>query len=113
MLMPQLCDPTKPACYTSEVVSEVSRAGRWFLRSGIQEASGGVARYYRADLQRNLPVSTEITGYTLSALVYLHSVATDDRGLYLERASATAQFLVGAAWDRASQTMPFEIAPAA
>ena len=29
---------------------ENSRAGEWFLRSGIQESNGGVARYYRTDL---------------------------------------------------------------
>ena len=89
----------------------ISRAGEWFLRSGIQETSGGVARYYRADLERNQPVSTEITGYAVSALVYLHSVTQDQR--YLERAVAAARFLARIAWDGASQTMPFEIDPPA
>src|ERR1700719_4375150 len=63
-------------------------AGMWFLRSGIQETNGGVARYYRADLQRNLPVSTEITGYAISALIYLHSITHDAQ--YLERAADAA-----------------------
>ena len=108
----KLCDPAQLACYTGEVTSEVARAGRWFLGSGIQEKSGGVARYYRADLRRNLPVSTEITGYALSALVYLHSVANDDRGLYLNRATAAANFLAHTAWDAQSRVMPFEIGPA-
>jgi hypothetical protein len=53
------------------------RAGTWFLRSGIQQPDGGVARYYRADQGRNLPVSTEITGYTVSTFVYLHTAAKD------------------------------------
>jgi len=96
--------------YTSRLFPQLSRAGEWFLRSGIHETSGGVARYYRADLQRNQPVSTEITGYAVSALVYLHSVTKDER--YLERALAGARFLAHIAWDRASQTMPFEIDPA-
>jgi len=69
-----------------------------------------VARYYRADLRRNHAVSTEITGYAASAFVYLHSVTQDER--YLERAVAAARFLTRTAWDPASRTMPFEIAPA-
>ena len=89
----------------------VSRAGQWFLRSGIQEPSGGVARYYRADLERNHPVSTEITGYAASALVYLHSLTGDQR--YLDRALAAGRFLAGAAWDPASCVLPFELDPPA
>jgi hypothetical protein len=68
-----------------------------------------VARYYLADVRRHLPVSTEITGYAASAFVYLRSVTRDPR--YLEGALAAARFLTRA-WDPASQTMPFEIAPA-
>ena len=52
---------------------QLSRTGEWFLGSGIQQTNGGVARYYLVDSRRNLPVSTEITGYAVSALVYLHS----------------------------------------
>ncbi len=55
-------------------------------------------------------MSTEITGYALSTFVYLHSVTHDAR--YLDRALAAARFLARA-WDPASQTMPFEIEPAA
>ncbi len=95
--------------YTIRLFPQISRAGEWFLRSGIHETNGGVARYYRADLERNQPVSTEITGYAVSALVYLHSVTKDER--YLERALAGARFLTLTAWDQASQTMPFEIDP--
>jgi hypothetical protein len=69
-----------------------------------------VARYYLVEAGRNLPVSTEITGYTLSTFVYLHSLTHDAR--YLDRALAAARFLIRA-WDPESQTMPFEIAPPA
>jgi hypothetical protein len=89
---------------------QLARTGEWFLRSGIQELNGGVARYYRTDVCRNLPVSTEITGYAVSAFVYLHTVSRDPR--YLERAVAAARFLTKIAWDPASRTMPFEIEPA-
>lgn len=90
--------------------SQLSRTGEWFLHSGIQQPDGGVARYYLVDACRNLPASTEITGYATSAFVYLHSVTHDAR--YLDRALSGARFLTRA-WDPASQTMPFEIAPAA
>ena len=91
------------------VVPQVTRAGTWLLRSGIQRPNGGVARYYVADQERHLPVSTEITGYTVSALVYLHSLTKDEA--YLERASAAAQFLAHTAWDPVSRTMPYDIGP--
>jgi hypothetical protein len=80
------------------------------LRSGIQESNGGVARHHRADLQRNTPISTEITGYAASALVFLYKHSGDPQ--YLERAAAAARFLAGTAWDRAAHAMPFEIEPA-
>jgi hypothetical protein len=89
----------------------LSRAGEWFLRSGIQEPNGGVARYYRTDLGCNHAVSTEITGYAASAFVYLHSVTGDQR--YLDRAVSAARFLTRAAWDSASRTIPFEMDPPA
>ena len=91
------------------VLPEVVRAGSWFLHSGIQEANGGVARYYRADLERNLPVSTEITGYTLSTLVYLHGITQEQ--IYLERASAAADFLAETCWNDSAGAMPFEAEP--
>ncbi len=92
------------------MLSQVSRAGEWFLASGIQELSGGVARYYRTDLERNAPVSTEITGYTASALAWLHSLTGDPR--YLDRARAAARFLADT-WNNAGGAMPFELtAPA-
>jgi hypothetical protein len=81
------------------LLPQVARAGDWFVRSGIQEPNGGVARYYRTDLQRNAPVSTEITGYTLSTLVHLgHS----------DRAVAAADFLCDV-WDASPGAMPFEL----
>jgi hypothetical protein len=81
-------------------------AGRWFLRSGIQESNGGVARYYRSDLGQNAPVSTEITGYAVSALLFFH----DRTGLaeYQVAALQAARFLTRTAWDRKLETFPFE-----
>jgi hypothetical protein len=89
---------------------QLSRTGEWFLRSGIQASNGGVARYYRVDARANLPVSTEITAYVVSAFVYLHSASGDGR--YLEAARRAAQFLARTAWDATLRIMPFEIEPA-
>lgn len=90
----------------SQPVHSLERAANWLLHSGIQSDGGGVARFYRTDLARNNPVSTEITGYHASALVYLHSVTHDPR--YLERAIHTARFLTERAWNAELRTFPFE-----
>jgi hypothetical protein len=79
----------------------LSRAAQWFVDSGIQEPSGGVARYYRTDCERNHPVSTEITGYAVSTLLFL------DRP---QEAASAARFLTRQAWS--GGVMPFEIEPA-
>lgn len=84
----------------------IASAGRWFLQSGIQEPDGGVARYYRSDLLKNAAVSTEITGYAVSTLVFLHERTRDAE--YLERAVRAARFLTRRAWDRSLGTFPFE-----
>jgi hypothetical protein len=71
----------------------------WFLHSGIQESNGGVARYYRSDSQSNAPVSNEITGYAVSALLYFGEI---------DAAVRAARFLARQAWDDPSHTFPFE-----
>ena len=89
---------------------QLSRTGEWFLHSGIQQPDGGVARYYLVDACRNLPVSTEITGYAVSTFVYLHSVTQTPA---ISTAPSPPPASSRRAWDPASQTMPFEIEPAA
>ncbi len=83
----------------------LQQAGEWFLRSGIQESSGGVARYYRADECRNLPLSTEITGYSISALLELYQRTKQNE--YLNAAQRAGRYLAKA-WDGTLKTMPFE-----
>jgi hypothetical protein len=83
------------------------RAGEWFLRSGIQESSGGVARFYRSDLAKNARVSTEITGYAVSTLLYLAERTSDAN--YTEAAVRAARFLTRSAWNTALSTFPFEL----
>jgi hypothetical protein len=86
--------------------SPLARAGDWFLRSGIQELSGGFARFYRSEHEKNLPVSTEISGYAASALVFLYRTTKDSE--YLDAARRTADFLVNRAWDESLQIFPYE-----
>ena len=45
-----------------------------------------MARYYLTDQRRNARVSTEITGYTVSAFVYLHAASHDHPERYLAAA---------------------------
>lgn len=87
----------------------LARAGRWFLHSGIQESNGGFARYYRADLGKNLSVSTEISGYSLSALLFLARETGNSE--FFDAARRTATFLINDAWDPAAQLFPFELPP--
>jgi hypothetical protein len=84
----------------------LDRAGHWFLHSGIHESTGGVARYYLSDIRKNATVSTEITGYTLSTLLFLYQ--RSGRGAYLEAAVRAARFLTRIAWNQALGTFPFE-----
>jgi hypothetical protein len=86
--------------------SMLDRAGRWFLRSGIQQANGGVARYYRSDLRQTARVSTEITGYAVSTLLYLAERTGD--GNYTDAALRAARFLTDVAWSPSLGTFPFE-----
>lgn len=70
------------------------------------EPSGGVARYYHSDISKNARISTEITGYAVSALVYLHRRTGEVK--YLESARRAADFLVDVTWDDRLSTFPFE-----
>jgi hypothetical protein len=84
----------------------LEKASQWFLHSGIQEASGGVARFYRSDVQRNAAVSHEITGYAVSALVYLQQGTGNAE--CLEAGLRAARYLAREGWDRANSTFAFE-----
>jgi hypothetical protein len=88
-----------------DMTSACRAAGEWFLKSGIQEPNGGVARYYFSDRKRNAPLTTEITAYCASALVRLSKQGSEAR--YLDAAIRAASYLVEA-WDAKSAAMPFE-----
>ena len=83
-----------------------TRAGAWFLQSGIVDEQGGVARYYNLDAGRNALVSTEITGYTISTLAFLYS--STGRTEFLDNAIRCGRFLCRKAWDSRLRIFPFE-----
>lgn len=91
------------------VQTPLDRAGQWFLHSGIQEASGGVARYHLLAEGRNARVSTEITGYAAGALVYLYRCTGETE--YLRAAERAGEFLCRRAWNAVLEVMPFEYGP--
>ncbi|HYP12277.1 MAG TPA: hypothetical protein VEQ63_00010 [Bryobacteraceae bacterium] len=84
----------------------IESAGIWFLQSGIQEPAGGVARYYRLDGAGNARISTEITGYAVSTLLYLFE--RTGQSSYLDAAARAGDFLANTAWDANLQIFPFE-----
>lgn len=77
-----------------------TRAADWFLRSGIQNTVGGVSRYYRGDQARFLPISTEITGYSIGGLLHLGETGA---------AARAGRFLADRAWDPVLSVFPFEL----
>lgn len=89
--------------------TSLHRAGQWFLHSGIQEECGGVARYYLLDQGRNARLSTEITGYAVSALCYLYRETRE--AAYLDAARSAGNFLTRLAWDPRFPVFPFEYPP--
>ena len=90
----------------TQVSSCIQDVATWFCSSGIQTQAGGVARFYRSDTGANAPVSTEITGYAVSALLYLHNL-TGEQSLQ-SGASSAVRFLTRIAWNPHLETIPFE-----
>ena len=84
----------------------LEQGAKWLLQSGIQEPSGGVARYHFTDRNQNARISTEITGYFISSALDLHSRLGDAR--LLEAAHRAGVFLAEKAWNPDLDVMPFE-----
>ena len=65
-----------------------------------------MARYYLCESRQNLPVSSEITGYSASTFAYLYQ--RTGQAEYREAALKAARMLAREGWDAASSTFPFE-----
>ncbi len=72
-------------------------ATEWFRSSGVQDASGGVTRYYRGDAR--LPNSVEITAYAVQGMLQM--------GLK-EQALKAGRFILQA-WNPTLRAFPFEL----
>ncbi len=94
---------SKPSTSSIAAIA-AKRAAAWFRHSGIQQPDGGVARYYMSDSRRYAPVSTEITGYAVSALTWLDGIGAAD---CMNAALRAADYLL-TAWDERNSTFPFE-----
>lgn len=84
----------------------LEQGAKWLLQSGIQEPSGGVARYHFTDRNQNARISTEITGYFISSALDLHSRLGDVH--LLDAARRAGVFLAEKAWNAELSVMPFE-----
>lgn len=84
----------------------IEAAGHWFLKSGILEGCGGVARYYRSDIRQNARISHEITGYAVSTLLFFYERTGDS--VYRDGALRAARFLTRSAWNETLRIFPFE-----
>jgi hypothetical protein len=93
----------------AQPLSLLPAAAQWFLASGIQEPSGGVARYYYSVRQENARISSEITGYAISSLLELQARLGGDE--LIDAAVAAGRFLCRDAWDKLLAAMPFEWPP--
>jgi hypothetical protein len=80
------------------MAASVKRASDWLARSGIQNTSrdvklrGGVAAWYETDKKLYPFLYSEITGYALSALVFLHTVRPHQA--WLAAAERAARWLI-------------------
>lgn len=83
----------------------IEKAARWLSRSGIQHHSGGVHRWYREDTGCYAPTTTELTAYSISALMYLHKRR---RGTDYARSICLGVRFIESCWNQQFQLMPFE-----
>ena len=87
-------------------LTRLERAGLWLLNSGIQEPNGGVARYFKSEEKVNAPLSTEITGYAVSAFLELY--ARTGNVAFLEAAERAGSYLTSVAWRGELNLFPYE-----
>lgn len=79
---------------------------RWLLTSGIQDESGGVARYYKTDERSYRNISTLTTGFYISALLKANENGETEP---LDRALKSGRFLVDRAFDANLELFPVEL----
>ena len=94
---------TIPSATQTDISHAIALAERWLLQSGIQERQtstpmyGGVHAWYDLPKAAFSFLYTEITGYAVTTLLYLHHLHPDP--VYLERARDAAEWLLTHARD--------------
>lgn len=87
----------------ADVQEVIKSAKNWLLNSGIQNldrnssAYGSFNAWYDELNQTHSFAFSEITGYSISALLYLNSLSPDS--VLLDRARLAADWLLSTAWD--------------
>jgi hypothetical protein len=87
-----------PEAIQAGICRAITLAERWLLQSGIQERQtgtpmhGGVHAWYDRTKASFSFFYTEITGYTMTTLLYLYHLHSDP--VYLERAKDAAEWLL-------------------
>ncbi len=69
---------------------------RWLTRSGIQDESGGLARYYRATENKYEAISTAATGFFISGLLRCAEYSPESPP---KQATAAGRMLIEKAYD--------------
>ena len=84
----------------------IHSAWQWLSRSGIQNESGGVARFYRADVQEYRDVSTQSTAFFISTFLRLGDHPQGSAPLEALRAGG---FLLDRAFHRSKELFAHEV----
>ena len=84
----------------------IRSAWQWLSRSGIQNESGGVARFYRADIQEYRDVSTQSTAFFISTFLRLGDYSQDSAPYEALRAGG---FLLDRAFHRSKELFAHEV----
>ncbi len=94
--------------YNLKLILFLERAGSWFLQSGIQEPSGGVARYYRTDSSRTRPSQMKLLAMRRAHCLPVARMLEGARSTTAMRRYAAGNYLTDQAWDSSSNAFPFE-----
>jgi hypothetical protein len=74
----------------------VDSVAEWMTSSGIQSPEGGVYAWYSMETGKHSYLYSEITGYAITAFLYLHKLYQKD--VYVERAEKAAQWIIANAF---------------
>ena len=95
--------------YLPAVNASIHSGLRWLTRSGIQDESGGLARYYRAAEDKYEGLSTAATGYFISGLLRCAEYPQETPP---KEAAAAGRILIEKAYDIEAELFLSDLGPA-